>query len=104
MCKFFEIHPGDQPLLSLGMKGKMDILDELTMLGRSIASKRVYRPFLVIMFLASLLMALLIPRPFAQPIIYAIILASLFNSIHFRILMGGEVCKRWLIGKNEIYF
>lgn len=51
-----------------------------------LSTKRGYEPFLLIVLLFSIFLSLLILRPFAQPIILAIVLASLFYPIYLRLL------------------
>jgi len=60
--------------------------DETSSAGHSFLSGRGYLPFMLAMLLFSLILAFLILRPFAQPIILAILLASLFHPVHVRIM------------------
>ena len=55
-------------------------------IGRSLSSGGGQRVFLLFMLLFSLLLALIILRPFAQPIILAIVLASLCHPIQVRLV------------------
>jgi len=62
------------------------MINELGSIGRSLASGRGYIPFMLVMLLFSLTLAFLILRPFSQPIILAIVLASLFHPVHVRLV------------------
>ncbi|MBW1709823.1 MAG: AI-2E family transporter [Deltaproteobacteria bacterium] len=60
------------------------MINGLNSIGRTISSGRGYIPFMLLMLIFSLFLAVLILRPFAQPIILAIVLASLFHPVHVR--------------------
>jgi predicted PurR-regulated permease PerM len=63
-------------------------------IGRSLSFEGGQRLFLLVMLLFSLLLALIILRPFAQPIILAIFLATLSHPIHarlVRVFKGKEI-------------
>ncbi|MBW2090882.1 MAG: hypothetical protein JRI34_02010, partial [Deltaproteobacteria bacterium] len=62
------------------------MINELGSIGRSLASGRGHIPFMLVMLLFSLTLAFLILRPFSQPIILAIVLASLFHPVHVRLV------------------
>jgi predicted PurR-regulated permease PerM len=55
-------------------------------------TEKRHRPFLLVVVFFSLYLTLLILRPFAHTIIFAIILASLFHPLHSRLALwsGGR--------------
>lgn len=56
------------------------------MLGLNGAGKRIYRPFLLVILLFTLYLAYVILKPFAQPIILAVVLTMLYWPVHQRVL------------------
>ncbi|MBW2623191.1 MAG: AI-2E family transporter, partial [Deltaproteobacteria bacterium] len=66
----------------------------LNLIGRSLSVEGGQRLFLLVILLFSLLLALIILRPFSQPIILAIVLATLSHPIHarlVRVFKGKEI-------------
>ena len=71
------------------------MIEEQSSLERSLSLRKGYLPFMLLLLVFSLLLAFLILRSFAQPIILAIILASLFHPVQVRLV-------RWYRGRENL--